>query len=80
MTITELKTDIENVRHLLSLDFDHAQANRLHDLETVMFASRPSCGEEAVIQMEFLGDVLLEQAGGLLPAEDMLRSAIEVLR
>jgi hypothetical protein len=80
VNITELKTEIDTIHQHLAQDFDHARANRLHDLEAAMFAARASDAEEAVAQLDFLANYLLEAENGPHPAEEMLRSAIGALQ
>ena len=80
MTITELKTEIDAIHRHLDQDFDHARSTRLHDLEAAMFAARAGNAEEAVMQLDFLADFMLEAENGPHPAEEMLRTVIEVLQ
>lgn len=78
-TVTELKAAIDAVRTPLWEDFSSAHASRLHDLEDLMLAAKPRSMGEAIDQLEFLADYLLETDGDH-PGEEMLRNVIDFMR
>ena len=80
MTITETKAAIDAIKDRLSRDFDMSLAQRLHDLEDRMFAEKPLNCRDAIHQIEFLADYLLEAESGPHPAEEMLRRVIDRLQ